>query len=81
MTVSSCLATVLTVLALAYHDAEESFGDGPAGTADTSRLQRLLRQATAARRALGDTEERHASAEPDHRRLEHGRQVRRLTGR
>ena len=47
----------LTDLALAYHDAEESFGDGPAGTADTARLRRLLRQATAARRALGDTEE------------------------
>jgi RNA polymerase-binding transcription factor len=47
----------LTDLALAYHDAEESIGDGPAGTADTARPQRLLRQATAARRALGDTEE------------------------
>jgi RNA polymerase-binding transcription factor DksA len=47
----------LTELALAYHDAQESFGDGLAGTADTARPQRLLRQATAARRALGDTEE------------------------
>jgi DnaK suppressor protein len=48
---------MLTDLALAYHDAEESIGDGPAGTADTAQPQRLLRQATAARRALGDTEE------------------------
>jgi len=49
----------LTDLALAYHDAEESFGDGAPGTPDTARRrqQRLLRQATAARRALGDTEE------------------------
>jgi DnaK suppressor protein len=47
----------LTELALAYHDAEESSGDGPAGMAQTARLQRLLRQATAARRALSDTEE------------------------
>jgi len=48
----------LTDLALAYHDAEENVGDGPPGTADTARrLRRLLRQATAARRALGDTDD------------------------
>jgi DnaK suppressor protein len=46
----------LTELALAYHDAEESVSGGPAGDAEIARLQRLLRQATAARRALGDTE-------------------------
>jgi len=47
----------LTLLALAYHDAEESSGGLSAGTAETARLERMLREATAARRALGDTEE------------------------
>ena len=55
----------LTELALAYHAAEGSAGRDPrdrdpgdrAETARIQRLQRLLREATAARRALGDTEE------------------------
>jgi DnaK suppressor protein len=46
----------LTELALAYHDAAESCAR-PAAAADTARLERLLRQATAARRALGETED------------------------
>jgi DnaK suppressor protein len=49
--------STLTELALAYHDAEESSGGHPAGSAETARLPRLLREATAARRALGDTED------------------------
>jgi DnaK suppressor protein len=49
--------STLTELALEYHDAEESCGGRPAGAAGTARLQRLLREATAARRALGETEE------------------------
>src|ERR1700678_3907695 len=32
-------------------------GGRPAGAAETARLQRLLREATAARRALGETED------------------------
>ncbi len=47
----------LTELALAYHDAEESSDGNPAGTVETAPLPRLLREATAARRALGDTED------------------------
>lgn len=47
----------LTELALAYHDAEESSADNPAGTVDAAPLPRLLREATAARRALSDTED------------------------
>lgn len=46
----------LTELALAYHDAEEGCGH-PADPAETARLGRLLRDATAARRALGETED------------------------
>jgi len=49
--------STLTELALAYHEAAESGGGRPAGDAETTRLQRLLREATAARRALGETEE------------------------
>jgi RNA polymerase-binding transcription factor DksA len=49
--------STLTELALAYHGAAESCGGRPAGAAETTRLQRLLREATAARRALGETEE------------------------
>ena len=47
----------LTELALAYHDAAESRGGRPADTAEAALLQRLLRKATAARRALGETED------------------------
>jgi DnaK suppressor protein len=50
------LSTV-TELALAYHDAAESSGGRPAGPAETARLQRRLREASAARRALGETED------------------------
>jgi RNA polymerase-binding transcription factor DksA len=49
--------STLTELALAYHDAEEGCGGRPDGAAETARLQRLLREATAARRALGETED------------------------
>ena len=49
--------STLTELALAYHDAAEGCGGLPAGAAETARLQRLLREATAARRALGETED------------------------
>src|ERR1700677_178634 len=49
--------STLTELALAYHDAAESSGGHPAGAAETTRLRGLLRQATAARRALGETED------------------------
>jgi RNA polymerase-binding transcription factor DksA len=49
--------STLTELALAYHDAEEGCGGRPAGAAETARLQRLLREATSARRALGETED------------------------
>jgi DnaK suppressor protein len=48
--------STLTELALAYHDAAESCGH-PADAAETARLRRLLRGATAARRALGETED------------------------
>ena len=48
--------STLTELSLAYHDAAESCGH-PASAAETSRLQKLLREATAARRALGETED------------------------
>ena len=48
--------STLTELSLAYHNAAESCGH-PAGAAETARLQRLLREATAARRALGETED------------------------
>ena len=49
--------STLTELALAYHDAAEGYGGHPAGAAETARLQRLLREATAARRALSETED------------------------
>jgi DnaK suppressor protein len=49
--------STLTELSLAYHDAAESCRGHPAGAAETARLKKLLRQATAARRALGDTED------------------------
>ena len=49
--------STLTELALAYHGAAESCGGRPAGAAEATRLRRLLREATAARRALGETEE------------------------
>jgi DnaK suppressor protein len=49
--------SALTELALAYHDAAEGRRGRPAGAAETARLQRLLREATAARRALGETED------------------------
>jgi DnaK suppressor protein len=48
--------SALTELSLAYHDAAESCGH-PAAAAETGRLQKLLREATAARRALGETED------------------------
>jgi len=49
----------LTELSLAYHDAAGRSGDGGSPDAgDRARqLRRLLREATAARRALCDTEE------------------------
>ena len=46
--------STLTELSLAYHDAAESC-HRPASAAETARLARLLRDATAARRALGET--------------------------
>jgi DnaK suppressor protein len=51
--------STLTELSLAYHDAAERSGDGrgPAARAEGPRVRRLLRKATAARRALRDTEE------------------------
>jgi RNA polymerase-binding transcription factor DksA len=48
--------STLTELSLAYHDAAESCGH-PASAAETARLAKLLREATAARRALGETED------------------------
>jgi RNA polymerase-binding transcription factor DksA len=48
--------STLTELSLAYHDAAESCGH-PAGAAENALLRRLLREATAARRALGETED------------------------
>jgi RNA polymerase-binding transcription factor DksA len=48
--------STLTELALAYHDAEETCGH-PAAPAETARLQRLLRETTSARHALGETED------------------------
>ena len=48
--------SALTELSLAYHDAAESCGH-TAAAAETARLQKLLREATAARRALGETED------------------------
>lgn len=52
------LSTV-TELSLAYHDAAERSGDGHDldGQGETRQVRRLLREATAARRALADTEE------------------------
>lgn len=49
----------LTELSLAYHQAAESSGGYTPGpnAAENGRLKRLLHRATAARRALGDTEE------------------------
>jgi len=49
--------STLTELALAYHDAAEGRDGRQADAAETARLQRLLREATAARRALGETED------------------------
>ena len=51
--------STLTELSLAYHDAAERFGDRrePAARIEDPRVRRLLRKATAARRALHDTEE------------------------
>jgi DnaK suppressor protein len=46
--------TAVTELALAYHDAEERAGQ--TDPAEAKRLRKLLRDATKARRALGDTE-------------------------
>lgn len=54
--------STLTELSLAYHDAESAddgrqlAAPGPTGT-QSAQLKRLLREATAARRALSDTEE------------------------
>jgi RNA polymerase-binding transcription factor DksA len=48
--------STLTELSLAYHNAAESC-EHPAGATKNARLQRLLREATAARRALGETED------------------------
>ena len=48
--------STLTELSLAYHNAAERCGH-PAGAAETTRLQRLLRQTTAARRALVETDD------------------------
>ena len=49
----------LAELSLAYHDAAERSGDGysPDIQAETPEVRRLVREATAARRALVDTEE------------------------
>jgi DnaK suppressor protein len=51
--------STLTELSLAYHDAVErsSGGYGPDGQGETQEVRLLLREATAARRALCDTEE------------------------
>ncbi len=51
--------SILTELSLAYHDAAERSGTGysQAALGETPQLRRLLRRATAARRALCDTEE------------------------
>jgi DnaK suppressor protein len=55
--------STLTELSLAYHDAAERPGDGGGPAARTGdpgedpRVRQLLRKATAARRALRDTEE------------------------
>ncbi len=48
--------TAVTELSLAYHDAAERSGGGR-GPGGTRQVRRLLREATAARRALFDTEE------------------------
>lgn len=48
------LSTV-TELSLAFHDAAERSGPGTQG--ETRQVRHLLREATAARRALADTEE------------------------
>jgi RNA polymerase-binding transcription factor DksA len=52
------LSTV-TSLSLAYHDAAERLdgGHGAADQPESPQLQRLMRDAVAARRALSDTEE------------------------
>jgi DnaK suppressor protein len=47
----------VTELALAYHEAAADPGPGPGGSEPTLRLDRLLRQTVASRRALADTEE------------------------
>jgi len=51
----------LTELSLAYHDAAAAGRSPgrrtPGGTSDTAELNRLMREATVARRALRDTEE------------------------
>ena len=48
----------VTELALAYHEAAAAQGHGPGGSRERSpRLDRLLRQTVASRRALADTEE------------------------
>lgn len=51
--------STLTQLSLAYHDAAQRSGNGRylAPGAETPQLQTLMREATAARRALVDTEE------------------------
>jgi RNA polymerase-binding transcription factor DksA len=48
----------VTELALAYHEAAAARGDGTGGGRERKlRLDRLLRQTVASRRALADTEE------------------------
>ena len=48
----------VTELALAYHEAAAAPGDGASGGRERKlRLDRLLRQTVASRRALADTEE------------------------
>jgi RNA polymerase-binding transcription factor len=51
--------STLTELSLAYHDAAERSGAGysPAARGESPQVRRLLREATAARRSLYDTEE------------------------
>jgi DnaK suppressor protein len=47
----------VTELALAYHEAAAAQEHGPSGRERRPRLDRLLRQTVASRRALADTEE------------------------
>ena len=47
----------VTELSLAYHDAAAVAAAAPAGMPGKRKLQRLLRRAIAARRALADTDE------------------------